>query len=150
VIRFLVKLLLLAAIVGLIVEYGLPTLHRLRGAANGEQQEVEPEPGPTECLAAAEQASELVGEVAYTFNPESLAAWRAAEEAAKEAVAAARLPCGCEGTACRRVEQALVELEGVLAAYRSLMDSPHGGFVNPASSLERSSTLMAEARALLE
>jgi hypothetical protein len=148
VVRLLLKLALLAAIVVMVVEVGLPALGRLRGAATGEPKEVEP--GPAECLEAAEQASELVGEVAYAFNPESLAAWRAAEEAAEEAVAAARLPCACEGTGCRRVEQALDELDGVLAAYRSMMDTPHGGFVNPASSLERASNLMAEAQALLE
>lgn len=146
--RTLVKLLLLAALVIAVWRYGPSTLRRLQG--NGASGPPGAEAGPGECIAAAEQASEVVGEVAYEFNPGSLEVWRAAETEARQAIAGAREICFCEGTACRRVEQALDELEGVLAAYRRMMDSPGGAFVNPASSHERALQLLAEAQALLE
>ncbi|MGH9464896.1 MAG: hypothetical protein ACRD0X_04575 [Thermoanaerobaculia bacterium] len=149
--RTLVKLLLLAALVVAAVEYGPAALRRLRDARAGPSSpEVDDETGPIECLAAAEHGSEVVGEVAYRFNPGNLEAWRAAEADAQQALADARAACFCASTACRRVEQALDELDGVLEAYRDMMDARGGGFVNPASSHERAFQLLAEARALLE
>jgi hypothetical protein len=149
VLRILVKLLLLAAVVVAVWRYGPPTLRRLQGARPSDSPEAA-EAGPGECIAAAERASEVVGEVAYEFNPGNLEVWRAAEADAQQAIEVAREICFCEGTACRRVEQALDELEGVLAAYRHMMDSPGGRFVNPASSHERALRLLAEAQALLQ
>jgi hypothetical protein len=146
--RTIVKLLLLAAVVVALVQYGPPFLRRLRGPATAV--EAGEDTSAAACLDAAELGSDLVGEVAYEFNPGNLEVWRQAEADAQQALADARTACLCAGTACRRVEQALDELDGVLEAYRDMMDARGGGFVNPASSYERAHQLLAEARALLE
>ncbi len=149
--RTVVKLLVLAAIVVTVLQYGLPAWRRSQGGTAGSGFLMpEPEAGPAACLDAGERSSEAVGEVAYEYSPGDLADWRAAEEEAQQVIAAARELCTCPETACRRVEQALDELDGVLAAFRNMMDTRDGGFVNPASAHERASNLLLEARALLE
>ncbi len=146
--RTLTKWFVVLAVVAVAFEYGRPALRRLRDSGSPPSPSVDA--GPVECLAAAQQGSDRVGEVAYEFNPGSLEAWRAAEAEARQALEEARERCACEGTACRRAEQALEELDGVLAAYRDMMGARGGGFVNPASSHERALQLLDEARALLE
>lgn len=145
--RTLIKLLVLAAIVVGIFHYGLPALRR-RGSV--ERNSAELETGPVECVDAAEAGSNAVGEIATRVAPGDRGAWLTAEAEARVVLVAAREACRCEGTACRRAEQALDELDGVLTAYRGLFAERGARFVNPASSHERAQNLLAEARALME
>ncbi len=146
--RTLLKLLVLAAIVVAAYKYGGPALRRLRGdrAASGPTFETD----VSACLEAARRGSEAVGEAARYARPETRSAWEGAAADAAASITEARTACFCEGTACRRAEQALDALDDVLAAYRRFFEEDRAAFVNPASSMERAQNLLAEARTLAE
>lgn len=145
--RTVLKLIVLAAIVAAVFQYGLPFLQRHSGG--GTASSLPPEDGESGAWDCVEAAS--------TANADFTAATRSAARAIGEAsgyptvvrdarasIEDARARCNCQHVACGKASRALDALDELVDVYDDMLGGT--GMANPAAARERVETLLAEAR----